>query len=93
MLLFHVICELLLYQYFLLFLIFFYVICAIDICFLHAFLLLQCGGESSNANARPDNDPDDQHAFDSDIVSDRQQPPVVDAARDNLVDEGVIDNV
>ena len=57
------------------------------------FLLLQCGGESSNANARRDNDPDDHHAFDSDIASDRPQPPVVDAVRDNPVHEGVIDKV
>jgi len=61
---------------------------------LHAFfVILQCGGESSNANARCDNDPHDHHAFDPDIVSDRPQSPVVDAARENIVDEGVADKV
>ena len=57
------------------------------------FVILQCGGESSNANARCDNDPHDHHTLDSDIASDMPQSPVVDAARDNIVDEGVADKV
>ena len=62
--------------------------------FLHAFFIIfQCGGESSNANACRDNDPHDHHALDSDIASDRPHPPVVDVARDNPIDEGVVDKV
>ena len=61
---------------------------------MHAlFVILQCGGESSNENARRDNDPHDHHALDSNIASDRPQSPVVVAARENIVDEGVADKV
>ena len=56
-------------------------------------VILQCGGESSNANARCDNDPHDHDAFDPDITSDRPQSPVIDAARENIVDEGVAEKV
>ena len=57
------------------------------------FVILQCGGESSNANAHCDNDPDDHHAFDPDIASDRPQSPAIEAARENIVDEGVAEKV
>ena len=60
-------------------------------CFL--FVILQCGGESSNANARCDNESDDHHAFDQDIASDRPQSPSIDAARENIVAEGVVEKV
>ena len=56
-------------------------------------VILQCGGESSNANVRCDNDPHDHHAFEPDIASDRPQSPVIDAARENIVDEGVAEKV
>ena len=57
------------------------------------FVILQCGGESSNANARCDNESDDHHAFDKDIASDRPQSPTIEAARENIVDEGVAEKV
>ena len=62
------------------------------ICMLFS-VILQCGGESSNANARCDNDPHDHHAFDPDIAFDRPQSPAIDAARENIVDEGVVEKV
>ena len=90
----HVICELPLYQYFFLSNIFFmsYVPLTFLLCMLFS-VILQCGGESSNANAHCDNDSDDHHAFDPDIASDRPLSPVVDAARENIVDEGVTEKV
>ena len=56
-------------------------------------LFLQCGGESSNANVRCDNESGDHHAFDQDIASDRPQSPVIEAARENIDDEGVAEKV
>ena len=57
------------------------------------FVILQCGGESSNANARCDNESDDHHAFDQYIASDRPQSPSIDATRENIVAEGVVEKV
>ena len=62
---------------------------------LHALFLLflQCGGESSNANVRCDNESGDHHTSDQDIASDRPQSPAIEAARENIVEEGVAEKV
>lgn len=66
---------------------------ALTICFRILLFFSQCGGESSNANACRDDDHHDHYGVDSDFLFDRPLSPVDEAAKDNPLDEGVIDKV
>ena len=65
-------------------------------CLFVFFILLffsQCVGESSKANAGRVDDHQDHDGVDSDYLFDRPLSPVDEAAKDNPIDEGVIDKV